>query len=305
MPLKVIHTKNLRWVDIVNPDEADLTYLKDNFQFHPLDFEDVTTEAIRTKIDEYDSYHFIVLLFPLVAKKDGEIKPIEVDFFIGSDFLVTIHDGSMKTLVNLVHNVHQYQNVRSQYMAHNSGFLLTSILELLFKRSAPILDRMNNEIVTAEMKMFDLEIETLEHLSQLKKNIIVFRRVMKMHTYVLEKLLASKKLYLKFKDSDALINSIIEYEKNIWNLLTADKESVESFEETNQSLAGHKMNDILRTLTVFSVIIFILTLLINILLFVESISRIDSWPYLLPVTMVTLCVATLVMMAYFKKRRWL
>ncbi len=305
MSLKIIHTKNLRWVDIVKPDEADFTYLKENFKFHPLDFEDVATDAIRTKIDEYDDYHFIVLLFPLVGKSDGEVKPVEVDFFIGPDFLVTIHDGAMRTLVNLVHNVHQYQNVRAQYMTHNPGFLLVSILELLFKRSAPILDRMNNEIVAAEMKMFDLEIQTLEHLSALKKNIIVFRRVMKMHTYVLEKLLASKKLYLKFKDSEAFFNSVIEYEKNIWNLLTADKESVESFEETNQSLAGHKMNDILRTLTVFSVIIFILTLLINILLFVESISRIDSWPYLLPVTIATLGVTTLAMMIYFKKRRWL
>jgi len=93
MALKIIHTKNLRWVDITKPDEADFNYLKENYKFHPLDFEDVATEAIRTKIDEYESYHFIILLFPMVSKEDSQIKSVEVDFFVGPDFLVTIHDG--------------------------------------------------------------------------------------------------------------------------------------------------------------------------------------------------------------------
>ena len=82
MALKIIHTKNLRWVDIVGPEESDLNYLKEHFKFHPLDFEDIVTASIRTKIDEYDHYIFIVLLFPYYDKEANEIKSVEVDFFI-------------------------------------------------------------------------------------------------------------------------------------------------------------------------------------------------------------------------------
>jgi len=304
MSLKIVHTKNLRWVDIVNPEEKDLNYLKENFKFHPLDFEDVVAPATRTKIDEYDHYHFMILLFPRLVQP-GEIKPAEVDFFLGKDYLVTIHDGSMKTLNNLVHSVHQFDNVRSQYMAEGPGLLLLSILDMLSKRTAPIFDHMNREISQAEKNIFNLQIETLDSLSSIKKNIISFRRIMKMHRYVLEKLSRSKKEYLKFKDSTLFFQNLVEYEENLWNMLNADKEIVESFEETNQSLAGHKMNDILRTLTVFSVIIFLLTLLINILLFAESVSRIDAWPYLLPSTLIMLFLITGGMLTYFKKRKWL
>ena len=304
MALKIVHTKNLRWVDIVNPEEKDLNYLRENFKFHPLDFEDVVAPATRTKIDEYDHYHFMILLFPRLVQP-GEIKPAEVDFFLGKDYLVTIHDGSMKTLNNLVHSVHQFDNVRSQYMAEGPGLLLLSILDMLSKRTAPIFDHMNREISQAEKNIFNLQIETLDSLSSIKKNIISFRRIMKMHRYVLEKLSRSKKEYLKFKDSTLFFQNLVEYEENLWNMLNADKEIVESFEETNQSLAGHKMNDILRTLTVFSVIIFLLTLLINILLFAESVSRIDAWPYLLPSTLIMLFLITGGMLTYFKKRKWL
>lgn len=305
MSLKIIHTKNLRWVDIVSPDDRDLNYLKENFKFHPLDFEDVATPATRVKIDEYDEYHFLILLFPLLSKETGEISATEVDFFVGKNFLITVHDGSIRTLKNLVTNVHQYDNVRVEYLTDGPGRLLCLILELLFKRSAPIFDHMNNEISMAEKNIFNLEIETLNHLSIVKKNIIVFRRIMKMHRYVLEKLNRCKKEYFKFKDSPMVFQNLIEYEENLWNMLNADKEIVESFEETNQSLAGHKMNDILRILTVFSVIIFMLTLFMNILLFVESISKIDTWPLLLPATLAMLCIITISMLFYFTKRKWL
>src|SRR5690349_18892038 len=117
MSLKIIHTKNLRWVDIVNADDADLNYLKENFKFHPLDYEDVVQPSVLTKIDEYDGYHFIILLFPIYYRDQNEIRPAEVDFFIGKDYVVTIHDGQMKTLNNLVHNVHQYDNTRSNFMS--------------------------------------------------------------------------------------------------------------------------------------------------------------------------------------------
>lgn len=292
-------------MDIVNPDEKDLNYLKENFKFHPLDFEDIATPATRVKIDEYGDYHFFILLFPLLDRQTGEITPVEVDFFVGTNFLITIHSGKLKTLNNLVVNVHQYDTVRMEYLTEGPGKLLCQVLELLFKRSAPIFDHMNNEILLAEKNIFNLGIETLDHLSGVKKNIIVFRRIMKMHRYVLEKLNRSKKEYFKFKDSPMLFRNLIEYEENLWDMLNADKEIVESFEETNQSLAGHKMNDILRILTVFSVIIFMLTLLINILLFVESVSKIDTWPFLLPSTLVTLCLITVGMLIYFKQRKWL
>ncbi|HEV8601285.1 MAG TPA: CorA family divalent cation transporter [Patescibacteria group bacterium] len=305
MALKIIHTKNLRWVDIVNPADEEITYLKNNFRFHPLDFEDVVTPSTRPKIDEYDGYHFIILLFPVFNKDSREIKPAEVDFFIGPDYVVTIHDGTMKTLTNLVHNVHQYDNVRNQNMGQGPGYLLFSILELLFKRSFPILDHINHDLDQAGKNIFELDIETLQKLARLKKNIIIYRRIMKMHKFVLSKLMRSKRTYMAFKDSKLYFQNLIEYAENIWDVLQSDKETTDSYEETNQSLAAHKMNDILRVLTIFSVIIFLLTLIINILLFAESTTRISDLPNLLPLSLMLLCTITLVMLHFFKKRNWL
>ncbi len=308
MPLKIIHTKNLKWIDIVQPDEKDLLYLKENFKFHPLDFEDISTPSIRTRIDEYDHYHFIVFLLPYLNKETGEIRPVEVDFFVGKDYLITVHDGSMHTLNNLVDTTHQYDSPRSQYMGLNSGFLLFSILEVLFKRSAPILDRINFQMTRASRNIFKPNVETLHDLLQLKKNIIVYRRIVRMHRNVLDKLVRSKKEYLKFKESKAYFQDIIEYAENIWNVLSSDKESVESFEETNQSLSSQKTNNILQVLTVLSIIVAMLTLITNVLVFFERsyFEKIGLQGVQL-VTFVSLLilVVILIMLGYFRKKKWL
>jgi magnesium transporter len=307
---KIIHTKNLKWVDISNVDDTDLLYLKDNFRFHPLDFEDVVAQSTRTKIDEYDDYHFIILLFPIINQDTGEIRPAEVDFFVGKNYLVTVHDGSMKTLVNLVKNVAAYDNVRQQYMASNAGFLIFSILELLFKRSFPILDRLNREIANAGKDAFQLDITALHKLSKLKKNIIMYRRIMKMHKFILAKLGRSKRDYMMFRDSRVYFQNLIETAENIWDVLASDKESVESYEVTNQSLASHQINDILQVLTVVSVIVSILSLLTDILIFFErtnlekTLGLTSDGELFVFITSILL-VMSASMLLFFRKKRWL
>lgn len=310
MSLKIIHTKNLKWVDIVNPDDRDLLYLKENFQFHPLDFEDVVTPATRTKIDEYDNYHFIILLFPQFNHESKEIKPIEVDFFVGKNFLVTIHDGSMRTLNNIVHSVAQYDSSRVQYLNQGSGYLLFSIFELLFKRSSPILDKINHQMLEASKNIFQVDLATLQDLSELKKNIIIYRRIVRMHKYVLTRLLHTKKEYLQFPDSKTYFQDLIEYAQNIWEVLSSDKESVESFEETNQSLGTHRINDILQVLTIVSVIVSILTLLTDVFIFFERSNlernfNIHSDLVLAGWVTGGLFIVTAILLYMFRKRKWL
>ncbi len=310
MSLKIIHTKNLQWIDIVNADDKDLTYLKENFKFHPLDFEDIAASATRTKIDEYDHYHFIVLLFPILNRETGEIKPAEVDFFVGKNFVVTAHDGSMQTLNNLVHSVHQFDNTRVAYMNQGPGFLVFSILEILFKRSSPILDKINNQVNQSGKNIFQLDIRTLQKVSELKKSIIVYRRIMKMHKYILSKLQKSKKDYLQFKDSKGYFENLIEYAENIWEVLASDKESVESFEETNQSLGTHQINDVLQVLTIVSVVVTTLTLITDILIFFERSNLERSFGFTSDLELFVfmtsiLGVITTIMFIFFKKRNWL
>ena len=56
--VETIQHGSLKWQHITNPNEDDFRYLLEDFNFHPLDIEDVRSTNQRPKIDEYDDYYY-------------------------------------------------------------------------------------------------------------------------------------------------------------------------------------------------------------------------------------------------------
>jgi magnesium transporter len=305
MNIKIIHTKSLRWIDVINPGDAELKYLKENFKFSALDFQDITASSQHPKIEEQDEYNFLVLLFPVFNKSSREIRPGEVDFFIGPDYLVTIHDGSMYTMLKAVNNASAHAETRNQLMARNSGFLLFQLLELLFKRSFPILDYINKDMSAIEENIFDdLSLAMLEKISLMKRNIIDFRRIMKTHHLILKKLMAIKSSYMVFPENKPLYTRLLERAENIWDILAIQKETVEALQDANQSLATNNLNQITKVITIFSGLFLPATLVIFIFQMNVGGAPFRDNPYGFWIAILIAISASGFMLAYFKYKKW-
>jgi Mg2+ and Co2+ transporter CorA len=112
--------------------------------------------------------------------------------------------------------------------------------------------------------------------------------------------------FLLFQDSRLYYQNLIEQAENIWDVLASDKETVESFQDTNEALVGHRTAEILRTLTVFSVIIFLLTLITALASLTFSASpRFARSAIFLEGFMIIFFGVILAMLVYFRRRRWL
>src|ERR1044072_8759294 len=93
-----IDAAGLRWVNIERPGALERGWLEDNFDFHPLDLEDVLSRHPRPKIDVHDAHPFILPHFPLFppppspvfAPAAGRLGPGELDLFVGPGYVVTI-----------------------------------------------------------------------------------------------------------------------------------------------------------------------------------------------------------------------
>src|ERR1700742_3634550 len=88
--VEIVEAPGLRWINIERPGPVDRAWLEEHFEFHALDYEDVTSRNQRPKIDEYDDYLFIVLYFPVFDKTVGRMNAAELDIFIGPAFLITL-----------------------------------------------------------------------------------------------------------------------------------------------------------------------------------------------------------------------
>src|SRR6478609_3550529 len=84
---EVVSSGQLRWINIERPQAMDGDWLLKEFGFHPLDLEDVFSRNQRPKLDTYDEYLFLVMQFPAYEKSRRRLVSVELDVFIGPDYL--------------------------------------------------------------------------------------------------------------------------------------------------------------------------------------------------------------------------
>lgn len=258
--VKIIEFNGLKWIDIIRPTEKEIKMLEDMYDFHELLLEDCMTEHQRSKIDSYEDYSFIVLHLPRYKKELFRLDSEEIDIFIGHDYLVTLHEGELKSLVQLARKCQLQESVRKEYMEEGSALLLYGITKTLFDYCFPMLDKIGNNVNEINRQVFSNRSKSmLETISRTKMQIINYRSVIKPLRPVMITLEKVIEKYLP-KDMDLYFDDITDKIEKIWDMLENYKEVIESADNTFAALTNHTINSLMRTFTIIQVAILPMTL---------------------------------------------
>ena len=302
--VEVISHGGLRWVNIERPRPVDQAWLEEHFEFHPLDYEDVMSRNQRPKIDEYPDYLFVVLNFPVFDKAVGRLNAGELDMFIGRDFLITLPNQPLQPVEYLFERCRTSAEAREQLLSKGPGYLLYKIVDDSFDYCFPMLRKMGNKLDRIEEDIFEGRSEEIvRDISNVKQEIINFRKIIRPQRPVLRDLERNKQRYLA-EDLDIYFDDIVDASERIWDMLENYKEVVEALEDTNESVLSHRTNDVLRVLTTISVIILPLTLIASLWgMNVRVPGEGEAGPfYAICGVLVVLLLASL---AFFRRRGWL
>jgi len=300
IPSYINNTEYLIWTDIENPSKENMQFLRDNFRFHPLDIEDCLSIIERPKLDEYDDYFFLVLHIPYFIKQTRRLIPFTVNIFIGNNFLVTVHRGLCKP----IQDAFDYLTTNNQILEKGSGYLLHKVIDSLIDYNFPILNKIYRNIQEVEDAIFKkASSKNVQDILLIRTNILTFRNVI----YPQRKLLKT----LELKDMDFLIEALevyfsdlVDHVEKIWDTLENYKELIEGVHDAHQSLLSNKINDIMRILTIFSVIILPLTLISGI--YGMNISLpLGSHAFAFIIIVVSMFIISIGMLVYFKYKDWI
>ena len=262
--LAELNASGLTWVNLDSPMSDEATALAERFAWHPLDLEDVLSKRQRPKIDEYPEYLFVVLHFPVYDKAVQRLNAAELDVFLGPTYLVTLPTVELLPVTRLFRRCYEDAPLRESLFSKGSGYLLYHVLDDLFDYCFPILDKIGHKLDSIEDEMFEgRSEEVVRDLSNVKQEIISYRKIIKPERATLRLLERRTERFLP-EALDLYFDDIVDAAERIWDLLDNYKEVVEALEQTNESVISHRQNDVLRTLTVFSVILLPLTLITGI-----------------------------------------
>jgi magnesium transporter len=290
----------LIWIDIESPSKENMQFLKNHFNFHPLDIEDCLSIIERPKLDEYEDYFFLVLHIPYFIKQTGRLVPFTVNIFIGNNFLVTIHRGLCKPIQDAL----DYLSDNQKILDKGSGYLLHKVIDSLVDYNFPILNKIYRNIQNVEDAIFKkASNKNVRDILLIRTNILTFRNII----FPQRKLLKT----LEIKDMEFLIEALevyfgdlVDHVEKIWDTLENYKELIEGVHDAHQSLLSNKINDIMRILTIFSVVILPLTLISGIYGMNVSLP-LEGFPFIFIIILTLMVLISIGMLAYFKHKDWL
>ena len=301
---EVIEAAGIRWIHIESPRAADRDWLEANFDFHPLDYEDVYSRNNPPKLDQYDDYVFIVLHFPLFEKDSGRILTAELDLFMGPDYLITLPNLPFPPLAAMFERYREKEELRTATFSKGTGYLLYKIVDACVDASFPMLRKIEMKLDRIEDSIFEgRSTEVVRDISEEKQEIINFRRIVRPQRAVLRDLERTKQRYLQ-EELEIYFDDISDAAERIWDTLENYKEVIEALESTNESVLSHRLNDSFRILTGVSVVLLPLTLIASIFGMNVPVPGQNAEFGFLGI-MLMMGVLLILLVAYFRRRGWL
>lgn len=302
-----LESHGLTWLNIEAPTELETAWLAEHYEFHHLDLEDVLSRRRqRPKIDTYPDYLFIVLHFPRFDKRTGRLQPAELNIFVAADLVITLPNEPLKALSGLWSRVERSASARDEVMSKGSGYLLYEIVDTMYDYCFPILDKIGFKLDAAEDAIFEgRSHEIVRDISNIKQEIINYRKIVKPQRPTLGLLERSCQRYAP-SDLELYFDDIVDKSERIWDLLENYKEVAEALEATNESVITHRLNDIIRVLTIMSAIVLPLSLIASIYgmnVDLLPLAERGAWSLLFPLGLMIAFAGGLIM--WFRHKRWL
>jgi len=249
--IRSIMERKMTWFYIEKPTSREVAFLAERFHFHPLDLDDVLSRIQRPKIDVYKDYLFIVLHFPVFDEENRITRPSETDIFIGENYVVTVDcSGGLKPLARFFQECETDKKSRERYLGRSSGFLLYHILDRLVGSCFPILDKVTGNIDDIEDIIFTRPVPgTVREISLVRRDLISFRRVIHPQIAVFETLEKGEYPFLR-EEEEIYFGDIADHIRKIWGGLEDGKEVIDGLAETSNWLTSHRIQEIMRMLTI-------------------------------------------------------
>lgn len=290
------------WVDIAAPSVPESLLLSDTFGFHELAVEDAMSQLQYPKIEPYDGFLYVVLHGLDFTKGDEGFATHDIDFFIGGNFLVTVHDGHSRSIEEIKEHCPRNHNI----LGEGPVALFHRIVDRMIDRYLPEVDELEEWLGELEEAVFSRPYPGIvREILELKRDISALRRIAIPQRDVIGRLARreqpeiSSEMAFRFRD---VYDHVVRL--NDEALMLQDR--VTGILEAHLSNVSNRLNEVMKVLTVVATIFMPLTVLtgmwgMNILLprFPGSDAAQFWW-----IGGIILAI-TVVMLAAFRRKRWI
>lgn len=289
------------WLDALDPSREDMDFLSGEFGFHPLAIGDYFTPHPRPKIDEFPGYYFIVAHVVNYSTRDEELRTIELDMFVGKNYLVTAHEVDLP----LLDKVAVAWQKDPRLTSGGAGMLLYDVMDALVDSYFPILDEIEDQLDEIEDAIFaQVPQKSAERIFKLKRALLVFRRIAAPLRDVLNALLR--------RDQPLFSDLAITYLRDVYDHTLRVSDTIDTYRDVLTgamdaylSVISNQLNGVMKTLTVVATVLISMQVISGVYGMNFKYMPELSWRYGYEAALGLMAVISLGLLYYFKRIKWL
>ena len=245
------------WLDLETPTRSDLDVITEEFGLHELAIDDALNEHQRPKLDRYSDHMFLSAYVARLDESNAELTISEVAAFVTARALITVRKSTDLELDPLLERWDGSQHNAASGVA----FLLHGLLDLLVDGHFEAVQELDDQIESLEDVLFDPKPRSRElqrRSFEMRKSLVLLRRVVLPMREVVNTLIR--------RDTGIVDERMAPYFQDVYDHVLRATEWTESLRdlvstilETNLTLQGNRLNEVMKQLTAWASILAVIT----------------------------------------------
>jgi magnesium transporter len=292
----------MTWINIDGLHEVDVIQkLGDGFGLHPLVLEDIVNTGQRPKMEDFEDYLFLIIKMLTYDDEEGVVKAEQFSLVLGPHYVISFQEKVGDVFEPLRERL---RKGKGRIRKGGPDYLLYALIDAIVDNYFVVLENIAEEIESLEDRiMIDPTTDLLQTIHNLKRELIFLRK----SVWPLREAVSA----LERGDSGLVQEKTAIYLRNVYDHTIQIVDTIETFRDMVSGMldvylssVSNRMNEVMKVLTIIATIFIPITFLAGIYgMNFKNMPELEwAWGY--PLLWCIILVVGLIMVLYFRKKKW-
>jgi len=291
------------WINIDGIHQMDIIEKMGScFGVHPLVLEDIVHTGQRPKIEDFGNYIYVVLKMLYRGNDEGEIEAEQVSMILSESFVITFQEKEGDVFDPIRQRIKQN---KGRIRKMGADYLAYSLIDAIVDNYFVVLEKFGEHIESLEEELLtEPASRTLPEIHDLKRGALFLRKSVWPLREVISGLERGESSLFK-KSTLIYLRDIYDHTIQIIDTIETSRDLLSGMLDTYLSITSNRMNEVMKVLTIIATIFIPLTFIAGIYgMNFKYMPELESrWAY--PGVLLVMLAVGIVMLFYFRRKKWL
>ncbi len=296
-------TPTVTWINIDGIHDVDMIEkLGKQFELHPLILEDIVNTEQRPKLEDFDKYMFIVLKMLSFDDQRQAVEAEQVSFVVGANFVISFQERIGDVFDNVRDRI---RNGKGKVRKMEADYLCYALLDAIVDSYFGILEKLGEKIESMEEELVtDPTEKTMKKIHLMKRQMISLRKSIWPLREVIGGLQRAESTLIK-ETTGIYLRDVYDHTIQIIDTIESFRDMVSGMLDIYLSSISNKMNAVMKVLTIIATLFIPLTFIAGLYGMNFEYMPELKWRWGYAAILMVMATVAVIMLIYFRRKKWL